>query len=77
MSTWPTITELDKRIAMTRENINELVEQAAAYSGAGDEDRTADRLSVQEQELARLIKLRDALIRDKDLFNPRGGSGRV
>jgi len=30
--TGPTIIELDERIAMIRENINELVEQAAAYS---------------------------------------------
>jgi hypothetical protein len=55
MSTCPTITELDERIAMTRENINALVEQAAAYSGAGDEDRAADRIAEQEQEVARLI----------------------
>jgi hypothetical protein len=61
MSTSPTITELDERIAVIRQNIEELVEQAAAYSGAGDEERTADRIATQEQELARLIKLRDAL----------------
>jgi hypothetical protein len=58
----PTITELDERIAMIRQNINELVEQAAAYSGAED-DRTADRIAQQEQELARLIELRDTLLR--------------
>jgi hypothetical protein len=45
-------------MAMIRRNINELVEQAAAYSGAEDEYRTADRIAQQEQELARLIKLR-------------------
>lgn len=61
--TGPTITELDQRIALIRENINELVEQAAAYSGAADENRTADRIAQQEQELAKLIKLRDALLR--------------
>ena len=59
----PTIIELDERIAMIRENINELVEQAAAYSGAEDENRTADRIAEQEQELAKLIELRDALLR--------------
>ena len=59
----PTITELDERIAIIRQNISELVEQAAAYSGAEDEARTADRIAVQEQELARLIGLRDALLR--------------
>jgi predicted ATPase len=61
--TGPTITELDERIAMVRENINELIEQAAAYSGAADENRTADRIADQEQELAKLIELRDALLR--------------
>jgi hypothetical protein len=58
----PTITELDERIAMIRHNINELIEQAAAYSGAEDENRAADRIAQQEQELSRLIKLRDVLL---------------
>ena len=57
----PTIAELDQRIAAIRQNINDLVEQAAAYSGAGDESRAADRIAQQEQELARLTKLRDDL----------------
>jgi len=57
--TSPTISELDQRIAMIRQNINDLVEQAAAFSGAGDESRAADRIAQQEQELARLTKLRD------------------
>ena len=57
----PTIAELDQRIAAIRQNINDLVEQAAAYSGAGDESTTADRLAQQEQELARLIAQREAL----------------
>jgi len=61
--TGPTIIELDERIAMIRENINELVEQGAAYSGAEDENRTADRIAEQEQELAKLIELRGALLR--------------
>jgi hypothetical protein len=59
----PTLAELDARIAAIRQNINDLVEQAAAYSGAGDESRTADRIAQQEQELARLNELRAALLR--------------
>ena len=59
----PTITELAERIAMIRQNINELIEQAAAYSGAEDENKAADRIAQQEQELARLNELRDALLR--------------
>jgi hypothetical protein len=57
----PIIAELDQRIRAIRQNINDLVEQAAAYSGAGDESRAADRIAQQEQELARLIAQRDAL----------------
>jgi len=60
MNDGPTINELEERIAVLRQNIAELVEQAAAYSGAGDEARTADRIALQEQELAKLIALRDA-----------------
>jgi uncharacterized small protein (DUF1192 family) len=59
--TGPTIAELDRRIAAIRQNINDLVEQAAARSGAGDESRTADRIAQQEEELARLTAQRDAL----------------
>lgn len=65
--TGPTIAELDERIAMKRQNIGDLIEQAAAYSGAGDESRTADRIAEQEQELAKLIELRDALLSGKTL----------
>jgi hypothetical protein len=36
-----TLTELNRRIAAIRENIRELIEQAAAYSGAADDERTA------------------------------------
>jgi hypothetical protein len=60
MNSGPTNDQLEERIAVIRQNIAELVEQAAAYSGAGDEARTADRIAEQEQELARLIALRDA-----------------
>ena len=60
MSGGPTISELEERIAVIRQNIQELIEQAAAYSGAGDEARAADRIAQQEEELAKLIALRDA-----------------
>jgi hypothetical protein len=61
--TEPSITELDERIAIIRQNLSELMEQAAAYSGAGDENRNADRIAQQGQELSRLIELRKALLR--------------
>ena len=57
------LPELEDRIAIARDNIRQLIEQAAAYSGAGDETRTADRIAQQEQELAKLIALRDAKLR--------------
>jgi hypothetical protein len=60
MNDGPTMSELEERIAVIRRNIDDLIEQAAAYSGAGDEARTADRIAQQEQELAKLTALRDA-----------------
>jgi hypothetical protein len=57
----PTLAELNQRIAAIRQNISDLVEQAAAYSGAGDESRAADRIAQQEQELRRLTALRDKI----------------
>jgi hypothetical protein len=60
MNGGPTIRELEERIAIVRQNLVELMEQAAAYSGAGDEARAADRIAQQEEELARLEALRDA-----------------
>jgi hypothetical protein len=53
--------ELDRRIAITRGNIRQLIEQAAAFSGAGDEDRNADRIAEQTEELEKLIEQREAL----------------
>jgi uncharacterized small protein (DUF1192 family) len=53
--------ELDDRIAILRDNIRQLVEQAAGSSGANDESRNADRIAAQTEELEKLIKQRDAL----------------
>jgi hypothetical protein len=55
------LAELDQRIAIARDNIRQLIEQAAAFSGAGDESRNADRIARQTEELEKLIKQRDAL----------------
>ena len=56
-------TRTIRRIAIIRQNISELIEQAVAYSGAEAEERNADRIAQQEQELAKLIELREALLR--------------
>ena len=42
--------ELDDRIAIIRDNIRQLTEQAAAMSGAADEARNADRIAQQNEE---------------------------
>jgi hypothetical protein len=55
------LSELEQRVADVRDNIRQLIEQAAAFSGAGDEARNADRLAQQNEELERLTKQRDAL----------------
>jgi len=54
-------SELDDRIAIIRDNIRQLTEQAAASSGAADEARNADRIAQQTEELEKLIKQRDTL----------------
>ena len=59
------LSELEDRIAIARDNIRQLIEQAAAQSGAEDEDRNADRLAQQQEELQRLIKQRDALLKKR------------
>jgi len=59
------LSELEARIAIIRDNIRQLIEQAAAVSGAEDEDRNADRIAQQNEELERLTKQRDALLKKK------------
>jgi hypothetical protein len=59
------LDQIEDRIAITRDNIRQLIEQAAAFSGAGDEERNADRLSQQEEELEALIKQRDELLKQR------------
>jgi uncharacterized small protein (DUF1192 family) len=57
------LAELEQRIAIARDNIRQLIEQAAAFSGAEDEDRNADRIAQQQEELDRLVKQRDLLLK--------------
>jgi uncharacterized small protein (DUF1192 family) len=58
------LPELNDRIAVIRDNIRQLVEQAAASSGAQDEERTSGRIAQQQEELDRLVKERDALLKE-------------
>ena len=57
------LTEIGRRIAVIQDNFRQLIEQAAAFSGAADEARTADRIADQEAQLAALLKEREALVR--------------
>jgi len=59
------LDEINDRIAITRDNIRQLIEQAAAMSGAGDEARNADRLAAQQAELEALIKERDTRLKSR------------
>ncbi|HEY2529163.1 MAG TPA: hypothetical protein VGJ20_14650 [Xanthobacteraceae bacterium] len=59
------LPELENRIAIIRDNIRQLIEQAAANSGAGDEARNADRIAQQNDELDRLLKQRDEFLKKR------------
>ena len=48
--------EIADRIAILRDNIRQLTEQAAAQSGAANEERNAERIAVQNDELEALVK---------------------
>lgn len=61
MADTETLAEIEQRIAILRDNLRELVEQAAAYSGAADESRNADRIAEQQAALDELLKKRDAM----------------
>jgi hypothetical protein len=60
-----TIDEIDRRIAILRDNLRQLVEQAAGSSGAADEERASQRIAEQQAELDQLIKQRDGLSQTK------------
>ncbi len=51
---------LNDRIAILEDNIRQLIEQAAAASGEQNELRIADRINAQNDELDRLLKIRES-----------------
>jgi hypothetical protein len=57
------LTELDARLSVVRDNLRELVEQAAAYSGAADEELMNSRIAEQQARLDELTSQREALLR--------------
>jgi predicted RNA-binding protein len=58
----PALDEMNRRIQIVEDNLRELIEQAAAYSGAADEERAADRIADQQAKLDALLKEHEALV---------------
>jgi hypothetical protein len=56
------LADIDRRIQIVEDNLRDLIEQAAAYSGAADEERNADRIADQQAKLDALLKEREALL---------------
>jgi hypothetical protein len=56
------LADIEKRIQIIEDNLRELVEQAAAYSGAADEERNANRIAEQQAKLDALLAEREALL---------------
>jgi hypothetical protein len=56
------LDEINRRIQIVEDNLRELVEQAAAYSGAADEERAADRIADRQAKLDALLKEHEALV---------------
>jgi predicted nucleic acid-binding Zn-ribbon protein len=55
------LDEINRRIAILRDNLRNLVEQAAGNSGAADEARISERIADMEGKLAELLKQRNEL----------------
>jgi len=55
------LAEIDQQIAIIRENLRDLVEQAAAYSGGADEELAQQRIADQQAQLDQLTKQRAEL----------------
>ena len=56
------LEEVERRIQIVEDNMRELMEQAAAFSGAADEARNADRLADQQEKLDLLRARREQLM---------------
>ncbi len=55
------LDEINRGIAILRDNLRNLVEQAAAYSGAADDARISERIADMEARLVELLKQREEL----------------
>jgi hypothetical protein len=57
------LAKIESRIQVVEDNLRQLMEQAAAYSGAADEERNADRIADQQAKLDALLEEREALLK--------------
>jgi hypothetical protein len=57
------LDELNNRIAIIEGNIRQLIEQAAAASGEQNEERIAERINHQNEELDRLLRIRESRLK--------------
>jgi len=62
MANAPSLADIERRIQIVQDNLRQLQEQAAAYSGAADEERNADRIADQQAKLEALLKEREVLL---------------
>ena len=62
MANAPSLADIERRIQIVEDNLRQLQEQAAACSGAADEERNADRIADQQAKLDALLKEREALL---------------
>ena len=53
------LADIERRIQLVEDNLRQLVEQAAAYSGAADEERNAERIAEQQAKIDALLKERE------------------
>lgn len=60
------LAEVDERLSAVRDNLRDLVEQAAAYSGAAGEELMSERIAEQEAQLEALTKRRDELLQGRE-----------
>jgi hypothetical protein len=59
------IDEIEARISVARENLRQLIEQAAGSSGAADDELMSQRIADQEAKLEILNKRRNQLGRGR------------
>ena len=65
MTSGLSLPELEDRIAILRDNIRQLTEQAAGSLGAEDEERLSDRLAQQNEMLQKLVQERDEILKKR------------